>query len=187
MSAGRGRDGRDDSCQGKRDVSKALFPASFGSLFRQVVPRDVHNQGDRCSFRRAVRGYCGYSCSVQFPPRRTMSSPLVRETELALNARPLGALLEGCGEEYSADLLWNLDRIDQIGPRLDGTFDRLTAERDRWSTSWTPACSIPTTNSRPRTARACCRIRYQRFRDHRHVVIPQRDKARSRATRASTS
>ncbi len=47
-----------------------------------------------------------------------------REVEVTLDERHSAALLAGCGEEYSADLLWNLDRIDQIGGDLDGTFDR---------------------------------------------------------------
>ena len=46
------------------------------------------------------------------------------ERELALDARHSVALLEGCGEEYREDLLWHLDRIDQVGSALDGHFDR---------------------------------------------------------------
>lgn len=44
--------------------------------------------------------------------------------ELALDGRHSVALLEGCGEEYSEDLLWHLDRIDQTTPRLDGFYGR---------------------------------------------------------------
>ncbi len=47
-----------------------------------------------------------------------------REVEVAIDGRHSVALLEGCGEQYSADLLWNLDRIDQVGSKLDGSFDR---------------------------------------------------------------
>ena len=51
-------------------------------------------------------------------------STLCSERELALDARHSVAILEGCGEEYSTDLLWHLDRIDQITGDLDGRFDR---------------------------------------------------------------
>ena len=46
------------------------------------------------------------------------------ERELTLDTRHSVALLEGCGEEYLEDLLWHLDRIDQVGSDLDGHFDR---------------------------------------------------------------
>jgi subtilisin family serine protease len=51
-------------------------------------------------------------------------STYCRETEVPLDARHSVALLGGCGEEYSANLLWNLDRIDQVTPALDGHFNR---------------------------------------------------------------
>jgi hypothetical protein len=47
-----------------------------------------------------------------------------QEIELALDSRYSVSLLGECGEEYSDDLLWHLDRIDQIDGRLDGAFDR---------------------------------------------------------------
>lgn len=46
------------------------------------------------------------------------------ERELALDPRLSVAILEGCGDEYDTDLLWHLDRIDQISGDLDGSFDR---------------------------------------------------------------
>ncbi len=46
------------------------------------------------------------------------------ETEIALDAKHSVALLDGCGEQYPEDLLWHLDRIDQIMGTLDGKFDR---------------------------------------------------------------
>lgn len=51
-------------------------------------------------------------------------STLCRESAVPLDAEHTSARLEGCGEEYPEDLLWHLDRIDQIGASLDGTFDR---------------------------------------------------------------
>lgn len=47
-----------------------------------------------------------------------------RETELDLDARHSVSLLAGCGEQYPENLLWHLDRIDQITGTLDGKFDR---------------------------------------------------------------
>ncbi|HSP16513.1 MAG TPA: S8 family serine peptidase [Thermoanaerobaculia bacterium] len=47
-----------------------------------------------------------------------------REVEVALDAKHSVSRLEGCGEEYSEDLLWDLDRIDQVDGTLDGHFDR---------------------------------------------------------------
>ena len=46
-----------------------------------------------------------------------------REVELALDGSQTVSRLAGCGEHYPDDLLWHLDRIDQIAG-LDGTFDR---------------------------------------------------------------
>jgi subtilisin family serine protease len=47
-----------------------------------------------------------------------------RETEVALGRNHSAARLDGCGETASDDLLWHLDRIDQIAGELDGVFDR---------------------------------------------------------------
>ncbi|HET7436934.1 MAG TPA: S8 family serine peptidase [Thermoanaerobaculia bacterium] len=46
------------------------------------------------------------------------------EREVVLDGRTSVAKLDGCGGGYEDDLLWHLDRIDQIGGALDGTFDR---------------------------------------------------------------
>ena len=46
------------------------------------------------------------------------------EREIALDSQNSVAVLEGCGDEYDEDLLWHLDRIDQVAADLDGTFDR---------------------------------------------------------------
>lgn len=46
------------------------------------------------------------------------------ETEIELDSRHTVSLLGTCGEEYPEDLLWHLDRIDQVGGTLDGKFDR---------------------------------------------------------------
>jgi subtilisin family serine protease len=50
-----------------------------------------------------------------------------QETEFALDARYSVSLLGECGEEYSDDLLWHLDRIDQTDGQLDGTYHRRSA------------------------------------------------------------
>lgn len=47
-----------------------------------------------------------------------------REIEVPLDAYHSAARLAGCGGTFADDLLWHLDRIDQIAGDLDGTFDR---------------------------------------------------------------
>lgn len=47
-----------------------------------------------------------------------------RESEVFLDSRHTVARLDGCGDQTAAPLLWHLDRIEQIGARLDGTVDR---------------------------------------------------------------
>jgi subtilisin family serine protease len=49
------------------------------------------------------------------------------EREILLDPRHSVALLEDCGDQYFDDVLWHLDRIDQVGSELDGRFDRGTA------------------------------------------------------------
>jgi len=47
-----------------------------------------------------------------------------RETEVALDATHSSAKLEGCGDDAPVDLLWHLDRIDQLDGNLDGRYHR---------------------------------------------------------------
>jgi subtilisin family serine protease len=47
-----------------------------------------------------------------------------RELEVPLDATHSSARLAGCGEESSSDLLWHLDRIDQLDGQLDGMYHR---------------------------------------------------------------
>lgn len=53
-----------------------------------------------------------------------VSSTNCAETEVSLDAQHSVARLDRCGDDVSAPLLWHLDRIDQVGPALDGKFDR---------------------------------------------------------------
>ncbi len=53
-----------------------------------------------------------------------MISTRCQEIEIPLDARHSVARLGGCGEGYADDLLWHLDRIDQLGGQLDGFFER---------------------------------------------------------------
>ncbi|HUP46540.1 MAG TPA: S8 family serine peptidase [Thermoanaerobaculia bacterium] len=46
------------------------------------------------------------------------------EREVALDGRHSVAVLEDCGDHQPGDLLWHLDRIDQVGGSLDGRFTR---------------------------------------------------------------
>lgn len=47
-----------------------------------------------------------------------------RELEVPLDATHSSARLAGCGDESSPDLLWHLDRIDQLDANLDGMYHR---------------------------------------------------------------
>ena len=49
------------------------------------------------------------------------------ESVVVLDADHTASRLGRCGQQYSQDLLWHLDRIDQISSELDGTFDRRNA------------------------------------------------------------
>ncbi len=55
---------------------------------------------------------------------RDLVSTHCRSHEIELDSHHTVAVLDGCGEEYPENLLWDLDRIDQIAPVLDGHFDR---------------------------------------------------------------
>lgn len=46
------------------------------------------------------------------------------EREVSLDAHHTSAVLERCGDDRPGELLWYLDRIDQVGSTLDGHFDR---------------------------------------------------------------
>jgi subtilisin family serine protease len=53
-----------------------------------------------------------------------VTSTHCRETEVVLDSTHSAARLSGCGDSEAADLLWHLDRIDQIDPHLDGVYHR---------------------------------------------------------------
>lgn len=61
-----------------------------------------------------------------FSARADVVSTLCAESEVLLDATHSVARLGDCGGE-NPDLLWHLDRIDQIGGILDGRFDRRTS------------------------------------------------------------
>ena len=46
------------------------------------------------------------------------------ESEVVLSETQSAARLERCGDDVSDPLLWHLDRVDQVVPRLDGRYDR---------------------------------------------------------------
>jgi hypothetical protein len=46
------------------------------------------------------------------------------ESEVVLSETQTAARLERCGDDVSDPLLWHLDRVDQVVPRLDGRYDR---------------------------------------------------------------
>ena len=47
-----------------------------------------------------------------------------REIDVALDATHTASKLTGCGDESAPDLLWHLDRIDQLDGALDGQYHR---------------------------------------------------------------
>ena len=47
-----------------------------------------------------------------------------REVEVALDSTHTASRLDKCGDPASPDLLWHLDRIDQIDGVLDGQYHR---------------------------------------------------------------
>jgi subtilisin family serine protease len=53
-----------------------------------------------------------------------VTSTHCRETEVVLDSTHSAARLSGCGSDETADLLWHLDRIDQIDSHLDGAYHR---------------------------------------------------------------
>ena len=53
-----------------------------------------------------------------------VASTHCQESEVSLDADHTAARLERCGDDVPDELLWNLDRIDQLGANLDGRFDR---------------------------------------------------------------
>jgi len=53
-----------------------------------------------------------------------VSSTHCDESEVPLGDAQFAARLERCGDGSSDELLWHLDRIDQVMPRLDGHMDR---------------------------------------------------------------
>ena len=57
--------------------------------------------------------------------RAEVISTHCNESEVALDATHSVARLDRCGSEDGSELLWYLDRIDQIGGVLDGSFDRM--------------------------------------------------------------
>jgi subtilisin family serine protease len=64
-----------------------------------------------------------FAGAVQAAPPESVSTRC-DETEVRLDATHSAARLGPCNESREDDLLWHLDRIDQVAPSLDGHFDR---------------------------------------------------------------
>lgn len=58
--------------------------------------------------------------------RAEIISTQCAESEVALDAAHTAARLDRCGDHDAVELLWHLDRIDQIGGPLDGRFNRVS-------------------------------------------------------------
>ena len=70
---------------------------------------------------------CAVLLSAVLPLRAADSdfvSTYCRETEVPLDAVHFASKLAGCGEDSHVDLLWHLDRIDQLDANLDGKYHR---------------------------------------------------------------
>ncbi len=70
---------------------------------------------------------CAVLLSAVLPLRAADSdfvSTYCRETEVPLDAVHFASRLAGCGEDAHVDLLWHLDRIDQLDANLDGKYHR---------------------------------------------------------------
>jgi subtilisin family serine protease len=61
-------------------------------------------------------------CSLRV--RAESISTRCTEREVELSSQLSVARLDRCGDDQSDELLWYLDRIDQVGGALDGSFDR---------------------------------------------------------------
>ncbi len=62
--------------------------------------------------------------AVVYAAEPEVVSTRCRELEVPLDATHSVARLAGCGDESSSDLLWHLDRIDQLDGQLDGMYHR---------------------------------------------------------------
>jgi subtilisin family serine protease len=70
---------------------------------------------------------CAVLLSAVLPLRAADSdfvSTYCRETEVPLDAVHFASKLAGCGQDAHVDLLWHLDRIDQLDANLDGKYHR---------------------------------------------------------------
>jgi len=70
---------------------------------------------------------CAVLLSAVLPLRAADSdfvSTYCRETEVPLDAVHFASRLAGCSEDAHVDLLWHLDRIDQLDANLDGKYHR---------------------------------------------------------------
>lgn len=66
-----------------------------------------------------------FSCSLAvYAAEPEVVSTRCREIEVPLDATHSVSRLTSCGDESSPDLLWHLDRIDQVDGNLDGRYHR---------------------------------------------------------------
>src|ERR1700726_2592745 len=94
----------------------------FASVLIQVVQRLP-----KFGFQLRVLIACAVFLSTVLPVLGGASDVVTtycRETEVALDATHSSAKLEGCSDDAPVDLLWHLDRIDQLDSNLDGRYHR---------------------------------------------------------------
>ncbi|HEX8152784.1 MAG TPA: S8 family serine peptidase, partial [Thermoanaerobaculia bacterium] len=78
---------------------------------------------ERFVARVAVVLLCSFSAVVALADASDVVSTQCAEVELSLNGASVSRIGD-CGDGRGEDLLWHLDRIDQINGALDGSFDR---------------------------------------------------------------
>lgn len=78
--------------------------------------------------RRTIRGLAFVVvlgvCAAAHAAGPVVLSTHCREVEVPLDSMHSAARLAGCGDAAAADLLWHLDRIDQVDSHLDGVYHR---------------------------------------------------------------
>ena len=111
----------------------AAVPAFFASAalaFAGELPAPLdHSQTAAGGPDTQKTAILGTTSSRAWPPHaaprpaaNTVSTRCA-EAEVRLDENHSAALLVGCGDEYGGDLLWHLDRVDQVTPMLDGRYD----------------------------------------------------------------
>src|SRR5712692_2033723 len=101
-------------------------PATFTCHFRVLAPLLSTSSSRRpTSMRRSlVAAVLALAVVVPAAFAQDTVSTRCREIDVALDATHTASKLAGCGDPSAPDLLWHLDRIDQLDGALDGQYHR---------------------------------------------------------------